>query len=109
MMRISVPEIDRIMRIYQKHPELFQTKGHSPWIGLIYGGQSTPYNYHKMGFNACWLTYQLEQCGFEQCAEYPHLPDFVSGTVYASVADAPFGEFFSLNMMARKPTERVAG
>ncbi len=109
VLRISVPDIDRIMRIYQTNPTHFQTKGHSPWIGLIYGGQSTPYDYHKTGFNACWLAYLLEQCGFEQCEEYPHLPHFVPGTVDASVADAPFGEFFSLNMMARKPSERVAG
>ena len=37
--RISVPDIDRIVRIYTRNWEHFQTEGNSPWIGLIYGGQ----------------------------------------------------------------------
>jgi hypothetical protein len=45
--RISVPDIDRIVTIYSSHRQHFQTPGHSPWIGLIYGGQLTPYDYHK--------------------------------------------------------------
>jgi predicted SAM-dependent methyltransferase len=102
-LRISVPDIDRIVRIYHKNFIHFETPGHSPWIGLIYGGQSTPYDFHKTGFNACWLKYLLEQCGYVDCAEYPHEPHFVPGTVDASVANAPFGEYFSLNMMAKRP------
>lgn len=53
VLRISVPDIDRIVRIYYKNFEHFEKPGHSPWVGLIYGGQSTPYDYHKTGFNAC--------------------------------------------------------
>lgn len=103
ILRISVPDIDRIVRIYHKNFEHFHTKGHAPWTGLIYGGQSTPYDFHKTGFNACWLSYQLELCGYEKCEEYPHEPHFVPGTEDASIANAPFGEYFSLNMMARRP------
>lgn len=103
--RISVPDIDRIVQIYAKNPKHFNTPGHSPWIGLIYGGQSTPYDYHKTGFNFCWLKHLLEQCGFTQCQEYPHEPHFVPGVVDASVAKEPFGEFFSLNMQATKPVK----
>jgi predicted SAM-dependent methyltransferase len=102
--RISVPDIDRIVRIYHKNFKHFETRGHSPWIGLIYGGQTTPYDFHKTGFNACWLSYQLELCGFESCEEYPHFPHFVPGTEDASLAKEPFGEYLSLNMLARKPT-----
>jgi len=103
VLRISVPDLDRIVRIYHNNWEHFQKPGHTPWIGLIYGGQSTPYDFHKTGFNANWLRYLLEQCGFEQCEEYPHEPHFVPGAVDASVANATFGEYFSLNMMARRP------
>ncbi|PWK37718.1 class I SAM-dependent methyltransferase [Cupriavidus plantarum] len=103
VIRISVPDLDRIVRIYHKNWEHFQKPGNTPWIGLIYGGQSTPYDFHKTGFNANWLRHLLEQCGFEQCEEYPHEPHFVPGTVDASVANATFGEYFSLNMMARRP------
>lgn len=102
-LRISVPDIDRIVGIYHDNPKHFETKGNSPWIGLIYGGQSTPYDFHKTGFKACWLVHLLEQCGYVDCQEYPHEPHFVPGTVDASLAKEPFGVFFSLNMMARKP------
>ncbi|GBG13301.1 carboxymethylenebutenolidase [Novimethylophilus kurashikiensis] len=103
ILRISVPDIDRIVTIYKENLTHFHTKGHSPWIGLIYGGQSTPYDFHKTGYNACWLSYLLEQCGYADCQEYPHEPHFVPGAVDASQAKEPFGVFFSLNMMARKP------
>jgi len=43
------------------------------------------------------------QCGFQQCEEYPHEPHFVPGTLDASVANATFGEYFSLNVMGRRP------
>ncbi|MDE2598241.1 MAG: hypothetical protein KGL40_01315 [Rhodocyclaceae bacterium] len=103
ILRISVPDIDRIVRIYSKNLAHFEAPGNSPWIGLIYGGQATPYDFHKTGFNANWLKYLLEQIGFVDCQEYPHEPHFVPGTVDASILHAPFGEFFSLNMMARRP------
>ena len=106
IIRISVPDLDRIVKIYADNPEHFNTPGHSPWIGLIYGGQSTPYDYHKTGFNFCWLKYILEQCNFERCQEYPHVPHFVPGVIDASVAKEPFGVYFSLNMMAIKPIRR---
>lgn len=107
ILRISVPDIDRIVRIYHKNFPHFETPGNSPWIGLIYGGQLSPYDYHKTGFNACWLTYLLERCGYTACQEYPHEPHFVPGAVDASLAKEPFGEFLSLNMMTRKP-EKLA-
>jgi hypothetical protein len=66
VMHISVPDIDRIMRIDQINSVHFKTKGHSSLIGLIYGGQLTPYVNHKTGFNACCLTYLPEQYGFER-------------------------------------------
>lgn len=101
-LRISVPDIDRIVAIYTKNPTHFNTPGNSPWIGLIYGGQTTPYDYHKTGFNFCWLKYLLEGCGFESCEQYPHEPHFAS-IADSSLAKEPFGEFISLNMMAKKP------
>lgn len=44
--RISGPDIDRIVKIYSDNPQHFQAPDHSLWIGLIYGGQSMPYDYH---------------------------------------------------------------
>lgn len=101
--RISVPDIDRIVKIYYDNPKHFQTPGNSPWIGLIYGGQTTPYDYHKTGYNFCWLKYLMEQVGYVDCAEYPHEPHFIPGVADTSLANQPFGQYISLNMKARKP------
>lgn len=102
-LRISVPDIDRIVKIYAKNWAHFQTPGHSPWIGLLYGGQGDPYDFHKTGFNFCWMKHLLEGVGFVDIHEYPHVPHFVPGAVDASLAKEPFGEFLSLNIFAKKP------
>lgn len=102
-LRISVPDIDRIVKIYVKNWQHFQTPGHSPWVGLLYGGQGDPYDFHKTGFNYCWMKHLLEGIGFIDVIEYPHEPHFIPGTVDASLANEPFGEFLSLNVLARKP------
>ena len=73
-LRLSVPDLDRIVKIYVKHWDHFQTPGNSPWVGLIYGGQSTPHDYHKTGFNFCWMKHLLEEAGFSRIEEYPHVP-----------------------------------
>jgi len=100
-LRLSVPDLDRIVRIYAKNWEHFQTPGNSPWVGLIYGGQGTPYDYHKTGFNFCWMKYLLEEAGFSHIEEYPHVPHPL-GIVDASLAKEPFGEYLSLNVRATK-------
>jgi predicted SAM-dependent methyltransferase len=100
-LRLSVPDLDRIVKIYVKNWEHFQTPGNSPWVGLIYGGQGTPYDYHKTGFNFCWMKYLLEKAGFSHVEEYPHLPHPL-GIVDASLAKEPFGEYLSLNVRATK-------
>jgi predicted SAM-dependent methyltransferase len=102
-LRISVPDIDRIVKIYINNWDHFQTPGNSPWIGLIYGGQITSYDYHKTGFNFCFLSYLLENVGFEDIMEYPNEPHFIPGIVDASMGMEPFGEYFSLNVKANKP------
>lgn len=102
-LRISVPDLDRIVRVYVDNWQHFQTPGNSPWIGLIYGGQGDPYDFHKTGFNFCWMRHLLEGIGYMDVAEYPHEPHFVPGAVDASLAKEPFGRFLSLNVVAKKP------
>lgn len=102
-LRLSVPDIDRIVRIYVKNWEHFQKDGHTPWIGLLYGGQIDRYDFHKTGFNFCWMQHLLRNAGFVGIREYPHEPHFIAGFTDASLANAPFGEFLSLNVYARKP------
>ncbi len=102
-LRISVPDIDKIVKIYNKNWEHFQKKGHSPWNGLIYGGQSTRYDFHKTGFNASWLRYLLEESGFEKIEEYDSIEFCRKHDIMdCSIIDTPFGELISLNMTAIK-------
>lgn len=103
LLRISVPDIDRIVKIYIANWKHFQTDGNAPWIGLIYGGQKDQYDFHKTGFNAVWLTKLLRDAGFMNIGEYPHEPHFCAGIVDNSLAKAPFEDFLSLNMLAVKP------
>lgn len=102
-LRISVPDIDKIVKIYNKNWEHFQKRGNSPWNGLIYGGQSTRYDFHKTGFNASWLKYLLEETGFKKIEEY-NSKEFCGkyGIEDCSIKDTPFGELISLNMIATK-------
>ena len=101
-LRISVPDIDRIVAIYSKNIDHFRTDGNAPWIGLIYGGQEDAYDFHKTGFNFTWMRHLLAGIGFVNIEEYPHTPHFVSDFKDASLSAAPFGEFISLNVRATK-------
>ena len=105
ILRVSVPDMDRITSQYQRHLQHFHTPGNEPWTGLIYGGQTDRYDFHKNGFNFTSLKHHLEALGFEEVREYPHEPHFIVGLEDASLANAPFGEMLSLNVMARRKSE----
>ena len=102
VLRVSVPDLDRITAIYQRNLAHFHTPGNEPWTGLIYGGQENRYDYHKNGFNFTSLKHKLEGLGFTEVREYPHEPHFIGGLYDASLAKEPFGEMISLNLMAVK-------
>lgn len=101
-LRISVPDLDRIVKIYAGNWQHFQTPPHTPWVGLIYGGQDDRYDFHKTGFNRCYLERLLSEAGYRDIAEYPHAPHWLA-IEDASLANQPFGEFVSLNVVARRP------
>jgi len=103
--RLSVPDLDAITRIYQSNLDHFNVPGNQPWIALIYGGQKDQYDYHKTGFNFCWLKYLLEAAGFTDVQRYPNEPHFIPGVIDNSIA-MPFGEFLSLNITARKGAQK---
>lgn len=102
-LRISVPDLDKIVKIYNKNFEYFQKRGTAPWIGPIYGGQSTEYDFHKTGFNLNWMSYLLEETGFKEIKEYD-AEEFCKNHNIAdsSLYKKPFGEFISLNVVAVK-------
>ena len=101
-LRISVPDLDRIVTIYKENWDHFQHPGNTPWIGLIYGGQDDQYDFHKTGFNFNWARYLLIDAGFVDVEEYPHEPHWL-GIEDASLAHEPFGQYISLNVKARRP------
>ncbi|MEW6600678.1 MAG: glycosyltransferase [Nitrospirota bacterium] len=107
--RISVPDIDRIVEIYSKNNKHFLTPPNTPWIGLIYGGQTDPYDFHKTGFNFTYLKYLMEQAGFTDIEEYPHEPHWLGISGDASMAREPFNAYISLNIKAAKPVKAIAG
>lgn len=101
---ISVPDLDRIVKQYMANWEHFQSPGAAPWIGLIYGGQSTPEDYHKTGFNFCWMKFLMEPIGWTDIKEYGHFPHaFGENVCDASTAKGFGGEYISLNVIATKP------
>ncbi|MCL5030011.1 MAG: glycosyltransferase [Bacteroidetes bacterium] len=102
-LRISVPDIDRIVSIYNRNKKHFLKPGNTPWIGLLYGGQTDIYDYHKTGFNFTYLKTMLEEVGFIDVKEYPHSPHWLGIPFDASMAKEPFNEYISLNIMAKKP------
>lgn len=101
-LRISVPDLDAITRIYQNNLSHFQVRGNQPWIALFYGGQKDSYDFHKTGFNFQYLKNLLEDIGFVNIARYPNDPHFIDGLIDNSMASAPFGEFISVNVIAFK-------
>lgn len=102
-LRLSVPDIDKIAKIYNKNLEHFQRRGNSPWNGLIYGGQCTKYDFHKTGFNFNWLSFLLGEAGFKHIQEYDAREFTRENNIKdSSLADQPFGEMISLNIVAGK-------
>lgn len=108
-LRISVPDLDKIIKIYNKNFDYFQQKGISPWIGPIYGGQTTKYDFHKTGFNFNWLKYLLEEAGFKKVEEYdPEKFCKEQNITDSSLYKKPFGELITLNVTAKKITDSIS-
>ena len=105
VLKLAVPDLDKICDLYMKNIDWF-TPPHSPWLGLIYGGQGNDYDFHKTGFNFRWLKYLLEQADFSSVQEvvdgFEHVRD-------GSYAMLPFGKV-SLCVQATKGpvSERIS-
>ncbi|OGF21719.1 hypothetical protein A2Y83_03285 [Candidatus Falkowbacteria bacterium RBG_13_39_14] len=102
-MRISAPDFDKITKIYNNRWEYFQNKIPQSWLGVVYGGQNSKYDFHKTGFNYNWLKYLLEEAGFKDIKEY-NADEFLEqyNIKDSSLYKKDFGEYISLNICARK-------
>jgi len=97
ILRVSVPDLDAIFRCYCDNIDWF-TPPHDPWLGLLYGGQTNPFDFHKTGFNFRWLKHLLHRANFRDIHAYR--PEEMHGLRDASFLDEPFGVHVSLNVIA---------
>ncbi len=96
--RISVPDLDRICRLYVEHIDWFAPP-HNPWLGILYGGQVNDFDFHKSGFNFRYLDGLLRAAGFASVTAVPPTEEF--GVRDGSFSNRPFGPV-SLNVTATK-------
>ena len=94
---VAVPDLDVIARMLVERRGWF-TPPNEPWVGAIYGGQKDEYDFHKTGFTAPWLAYQLGEAGFGRVRRVDRFEGI--GRTDTSHSPAPFGVNLSLNMIA---------
>jgi predicted SAM-dependent methyltransferase len=97
-LRLSVPDLDEICQLYVKNIDWF-TPPNNPWIGLIYGGQTNQFDFHRTGFNYRWIKFLLGKAGFNKVEKVDGFEEH--GERDCSFANMPFGKI-SLNIRAYK-------
>ncbi len=100
VLRISVPDIDKLIDVY-----FAEEKNISAIIGPLMGGQDNPYNFHKSVFNKSYLTELLLSSGFREVKEWE--PEKVEMHTFEDWASRPIitkekEYFISLNIEAIK-------
>jgi predicted SAM-dependent methyltransferase len=99
-LRISVPDFGQILRSYKN------TKDLSELMGLLYGGQTSEYNYHKVCFDFRSLRRDLFLLGFNwiyrydwRSTDHSNFDDF--SQAYLPHMNKENGMLMSLNVEAR--------
>tara|TARA_R110000796_G_scaffold129053_1_gene244723 strand:- start:632 stop:1174 length:543 start_codon:yes stop_codon:yes gene_type:complete len=100
-LRISVPNFEAIVEHYLKHKDL------SKLVGLLYGGQTYPENYHYYAWDFQSLKEDLEKLGMSEVrcydwrkTEHSSMDDFSQS--YLPHMDKGNGMLMSLNVEAIK-------
>jgi len=99
ILRLSVPDFDGIVSVYNKTGDLPQL------LGLLCGGQRNCYDYHKIVFNKELLTSSLLSVGFANICEWDwketchsEIDDY--SQAYLPHLDKEAGTLVSLNLEA---------
>lgn len=101
VVRISVPDIDRLIEIY-----MACGRDIGPVIGLFYGGHNHAYNIHRTIFNRASLENQLKDVGFRQCRVWtPNSDTLTTMNDFSTFSRVVDGVSYpvSLNIEATKP------
>ena len=104
VLRLSVPDFAAVVKMYASEG---LGDGMSGLVGLVSGGQRTPYDYHKMIFDEPLLTTLLRRVGFAAVqpwdwrhTEHAHIDDY--SQAYLPHLDKERGQLMSLNLEAVK-------
>ena len=104
VLRLAVPDFAAVVKMYASEG---LRDGMSGLVGLVAGGQRTPYDYHKMIFDEPLLTSLLRRAGFTTVrhwdwrrTEHTHIDDY--SQAYLPHLDKERGQLMSLNLEAVK-------
>lgn len=102
IIRIAVPDIEKVIKLYNSGTPLFPTL-----YGLLWGGQKNELDYHSIGFDFKTISFFLSKHGFDQIDRYDwktFLPDQFDdySRCYIPHMDFDNGELMSLNVIAKK-------
>ena len=103
LLRLSVPDLEQMLRIYEKHKDINLV------LGPLVGGQKDEYDYHKIVFDRAYLSDLLTDAGFKDCrlwdwrlTEHSNVDDY--SQAYVPHMQKETGDMVSLNLEAVKPT-----
>lgn len=104
ILRIAVPDFEKIIIWYQKTKQIIDV------VGLVSGGQKTKYDYHKMIYDKKRLTEILLDLGFHDIREWDwkqtdHSKFDDYSQCYLPHMDKDNGLLMSLNLEASKITD----
>ena len=100
LLRLAVPDIESALAWYRGN-NLHEL------LGIFYGGQRSPHDYNKMGFDEHSLTIKLEELGFTNVktwdwkkTDHSHIDDYSQS--YLPHMEKNAGLLMSLNLEATK-------
>lgn len=101
VLRIAVPDFEKIALVYQKNKDLNEL------MGLLYDGQNYDYNYHYQCFDFDRIKVLLGEANFSEVKRYnwkEFLPEGFDdfSRAYLPHMDFANGVLMSLNIIARK-------
>lgn len=100
LLRIAVPDFEKIVKIYLKNKDI------SELIGFLSGGQKNDYDFHYVNFDIYILEELLKSCGFDDIKKY-NSNEFLGEKDDYSKSFLPHmdfenGELMSLNIICKK-------